>query len=1352
MHSAWANGCVILVLVAIGFAHDTFLVNAKAPDPLAEYTVERGVANSVNGRSSGNQTGTVAPSAHYSFAPQTGLSVLDAADTTGPAVSVTSHSDGQTVTTSAIMLRGTASDSGRGNSGIRYVTVNGLRANNDTAVGSSTAYWSRSVTLIPGANTITVVACDNSQNTNTAVVRLTIQYSIPDTAGPVVSIISHTNDQTVATSTITLLGTATDAGRGNNGIRSVTVNGERAANDTAVGSGTANWSKTLTLNPGSNTLTVNALDNSVNLNATTIGLTINYAPPDTTGPSISVTSHADGQLVDSDEIVLAGSACDLSRGDNGVRSVEVNGERANNDVTTGAGTVFWSKSVNLVPGANTITVTARDNSAARNVTTTNLVIYYAPATLVAGTADRVCMEDSMPECASNAASGTWEWINRDPVPVSGSLALRVRQGPGLRSWWFAGAKRPFHVKIGDSLVVYVYLNPSARPRMIMVQWREGISWEHRAYWGEDLFPREWTKGEPASKVRIGGLPPTGQWVRLEVPARLVELEDKDVNGVSLNVHDGEAAWDHLAKTAPARDQLWVGDDVPDNSKTEAFWADAWIWTNANPAPYFGTRAHVSAPSGEMSTHFVLVGKPGWQINPDDSLFTYVHLDRASPPKMIMVQWWDGSWEHRAYWGEDKFPNTWTKGERTSKVRIGSLPARGQWVRLSVPASVVGLENRQVTGVAFTVYGGKACWDNTGKAIPSSDHVWVSDSLPSGAVGQSYTGETWTWVSSNPEPFSGNKAHVSPSATGLRGHFFTNAKDALQVDRGDHLMAYVYINPTNAPRMIMLQWNDGATNSPWGHRAYWGENLFPYGADGPPERCYMGPVPPGGKWVRLEVPARLVGLEGKLVRGMSFDRYGGEVAWDHAGKSSALLEEDVVWLADKLPAGAKTDAFNEAGWEWAETPSPIVGELSHKSPLSLQASLPRQYHHHLFLGSSPETVNPGDKLFAYVYLDAANPPQMVMLQWNDGLWNHRAYWGENRFPWGKDAPPDRCYAGPLPPTGQWVRLEVPASLVALENRAVAGMAFSLYGGQAWWGHAGKQPVVAQPYLPTDDWVWVDDDLPAGATRMASTGDDWIWTTEEPGPVSGAFLHKSKWAAPGTVRSHYFAYYSGQPIQPMTVNSGDELFCYVYLDPYAPPQMIMLQWRNGASWEHRAYWGADLFKYGEGHATSKVYIGILPPAGKWVRLRVPARTVGLEGKTVNGMSFTAAGGQVWWDRAGKRSGTSGAGLFADKRTDGSLWTVEPWTAPKEPLSEHTANLFAQCVLDGDFFHGTIRGVPFGLYEIEASTNLIEWTTIAIVRAPVSGMVTFVDQKASDYGARFYRAKAAAESVQQSMTRFR
>jgi hypothetical protein len=44
-------------------------------------------------------------------------------------------------------------------------------------------------------------------------------------------------------------------------------------------------------------------------------------------------------------------------------------------------------------------------------------------------------------------------------------------------------------------------------------------------------------------------------------------------------------------------------------------------------------------------------------------------------------------------------------------------------------------------------------------------------------------------------------------------------------------------------------------------------------------------------------------------------------------------------------------------------------------------------------------------------------------------------------------------GPLPPTGQWVKLEIPASQVGLEGRIVSGMAFTLYDGRAAWDYAG-----------------------------------------------------------------------------------------------------------------------------------------------------------------------------------------------------------------------------------------------------------------------------------------------------------
>src|SRR5262245_63090116 len=105
---------------------------------------------------------------------------------------------------------------------------------------------------------------------------MTVNYNAPHTTGPAVAITSHTNNQSVTSSPITVSGTASDSGLGNNGISSVTVNGVAASGGTATGSGTANWSQSVTLSPGANTITVVAKDNSTAQNTTTNQMTVNY--------------------------------------------------------------------------------------------------------------------------------------------------------------------------------------------------------------------------------------------------------------------------------------------------------------------------------------------------------------------------------------------------------------------------------------------------------------------------------------------------------------------------------------------------------------------------------------------------------------------------------------------------------------------------------------------------------------------------------------------------------------------------------------------------------------------------------------------------------------------------------------------------------------------------------------------------------------------------------------------------------------------------------------------------------------------------------------------------------------------
>jgi hypothetical protein len=172
---------------------------------------------------------------------------------------------------------------------------------------------------------------------------------------------------------------------------------------------------------------------------------------------------------------------------------------------------------------------------------------------------------------------------------------------------------------------------------------------------------------------------------------------------------------------------------------------------------------------------------------------------------------------------------------------------------------------------------------------SREIVWVDDALPEGAAAQG-EGEGWTWVRLHPEPLSGKLAHQSALAAGMHQHYFYGAKVGLPVSVGDRLFAHVYLDPAHPPREVMLQWNDGTT---WEHRVYWGENLLAWGIDGAASRRRVGALPPAGQWVRLEVPAALVDLEGRTAFGMAFSLWDGRATWDLAGKMSPSTAESAI---------------------------------------------------------------------------------------------------------------------------------------------------------------------------------------------------------------------------------------------------------------------------------------------------------------------------------------------------------------------------------------------------------------------------------------------------------------------------
>jgi hypothetical protein len=177
--------------------------------------------------------------------------------------------------------------------------------------------------------------------------------------------------------------------------------------------------------------------------------------------------------------------------------------------------------------------------------------------------------------------------------------------------------------------------------------------------------------------------------------------------------------------------------------------------------------------------------------------------------------------------------------------------------------------------------GRRVFAATEARVVADSTAWVEDALPEGAREQP-GGEAWSWINASPAPFSGAKAHASGSGSGVHEHGFVDASELLEVQSGDVLFVHVWLDPQNPPRELMVSWNDGS----WEHRAYWGTNVITYGTDGSAGRRAMGALPAPAKWVRLEVPARAVGLEGRSVRGMSFASVDGRAVWDLTGVRNA----------------------------------------------------------------------------------------------------------------------------------------------------------------------------------------------------------------------------------------------------------------------------------------------------------------------------------------------------------------------------------------------------------------------------------------------------------------------------------
>jgi len=184
--------------------------------------------------------------------------------------------------------------------------------------------------------------------------------------------------------------------------------------------------------------------------------------------------------------------------------------------------------------------------------------------------------------------------------------------------------------------------------------------------------------------------------------------------------------------------------------------------------------------------------------------------------------------------------------------------------------------------------------------------------------------------------------------------------------------------------------------------------------------------------------------------------------------------EFVWIEDSVPEGGRA----QGGWQFVTKPKPVFS--GEKSSTRTAKGLSQ---HFFDQAKTPLKVADGDVFFCYVYLDAKNPPKEIMLQFNDGSWDHRAYWGADSIDWGKKDSPSRFSKGVLPEKAKWVRLEVPVSEVGLKaGSMINGWAFTQFDGTVYWDKAGIVSKADQSPIYDSLLVWEKDQKAAKAASL------------------------------------------------------------------------------------------------------------------------------------------------------------------------------------------------------------------------------------------------------------------------------
>ena len=196
----------------------------------------------------------------------------------------------------------------------------------------------------------------------------------------------------------------------------------------------------------------------------------------------------------------------------------------------------------------------------------------------------------------------------------------------------------------------------------------------------------------------------------------------------------------------------------------------------------------------------------------------------------------------------------------------------------------------------------------------------------------------------------------------------------------------------------------------------------------------------------------------------------------------VQSSEVVWFEDAFPAGIKVQSSEGAATFVSKKDGPV---FSGETALRRTATAVAQ---DFFSGGATFDVPANGRITAQCFLDPANPPTSIMIQFHVGGWNHRAFWGEEgAIPFGQVRTPERVKMGALPKTGEWVKLDIPIDKIGLKpGMKVTGYAFTQFGGTVSWDRLSMSSRVDPAKDPQWSWkVWITKNQ---GTRVAALPQD------------------------------------------------------------------------------------------------------------------------------------------------------------------------------------------------------------------------------------------------------------------------